>query len=271
MKEKSPVTFAPQSRDDSIGIVHNGDARSRIFPEHCLHILPGPTGEVYKNCSKSCSNCLTVTQCQGCIHPAPETCFKIFMERCLTSKHRVTKVLRMDTTNVEYLLRQHKNLKLIQIFRDPRGTVNSRHLCGWYYGRFTIPQDAEVLCHRIDNDLTSAERLMRLFPGRVKILQYENFDDPFKVATSLYAFLNMGLEELTLKTLSPSRLISSSGNRFHPDSYRQSMSWSTIQTVQRSCHKVIERLGLRIFKNEAEFRNKTLDIVQGSLPYALVV
>ena len=219
--------------------------------------------QVCKQCGKSTANC------SQCDFDAKKRCYTKFIERCSTSKHKVTKVLRMDTANVKYLLRRHKKLKLIQLFRDPRGVLNSRVKTNAYYpNRFTLLEDAERLCNQMEKDIVSAENLRKFFPERVKIVQYEDFDDPIKLGTKLYSFLNMELTESAKSVLiSPSKKKTQDG--FHPDSFRFYFNWTTITSIDRICEKVYLLLGLRPFKNEGELHDDTISIVSASLRFPL--
>ena len=102
----------------------------------------------------------------------------------------------------------------------------------------------------MEHDIDSAERLSTLFPDRVKILQYEDFNDPYRLAVTLYNFLNMEMTsdaETMLKNL-----LKADGNGkkgFHPDSYRQSLPWNTTQSTNKACLSVFNKLSLRVFEN----------------------
>ena len=173
----------------------------------------------------------------------------------------------MDTANVKHLLQQHKRLKLIQIFRDPRGVLNS-HVKTNTLVKLTLQENAECLCYRMEKDIVSAKNLANLFPERVKIVQYEDFDDPIKLGTKLYEYLNMELtDSAKLLLISPAKKYKWDG--FHPDSFRYQFNWTTIQSIDRICKNVHQLLGLRTFKNEDELHNDTISTVSRSLSFPL--
>ena len=239
-------------------------------------IFPGPIPNRYAECTEVhrihniCKRCRkSAASCPECGPDAMKPCYTKFVGRCPTSKHRVTKVLRMYAGHAKHLLQEHKKLKLIQLFRDPRGIVNSRVNTNWYYPKkFTILGDAKSLCNQMEKDIVSAKKLMKLFPNRVKILQYEDFDDPMRVGTKLYNFLNMELTESAKSTLLyPAKKRAQDG--FHPDSFRYQLAWETVQSIDKICKKVIMLLGLRTFRNEGELHDESLNIVPKSLQFPL--
>ena len=193
------------------------------------------------------------------------------VSRCETTKHRITKILRINTTHTQSLLENHKRLKLVQLFRDPRAVINSRKNTSWYYNKgLTLSYDAEQLWYRMEHDIDSAEQLSTLFPDRVKILQYEDFNDPYGLAVTLYNFLNMEMTsdaETLLKNLMKSGVNGKKG--FHPDSYRQSLPWNTILSTNKVCLSVFNKLGLRVFENVEKFKDMNVSAILDTLPYTI--
>ena len=118
----------------------------------------------------------------------------------------------------------------------------------------------------MEKDIVSAKKLMKLFPNRVKILQYEDFEDPMRLGTKLYNLLNMELAESAKSTsLYPAKKRAQDG--FRPDSFRYQLAWKTVQSIDKSCRKVIMLLGLRTFKEELHV--ESLNIVPESMPFPL--
>ena len=233
---------------------------------------------VFQNCTRRrgspvrCKNCKVIAvKSKSCSRFSLNPCYTSFTDRCATSIHKVTKVLRMATVHAEYLLIQHKRLKLIQVFRDPRAVLYSRRKARWYYlpeHGFTLLEDALTLCKRMDKDIAAVQKLKKLFPGRVQILQYEDFKDPLNLVISLYRFLNMKLTQ-SAKALFTEPCANGSREGFHPDSFRYHLGWSTIQHIDRICHNVLGSLGLRIFKSKEELLNASVYILRsGSRPFA---
>ena len=196
-------------------------------------------------------------------------CFKRVSNSCVNKTHKVIKALRLETTLARYLLEQHKRLKLVQIFRDPRAVIYSRTRCGWYYGKVEMTDvDSQVLCKRMLNDIEDIEKLKTLYPERVKILQYEDFYDPHRLAINLYSFLNMKMSE-SAESLLRKLTLNNKKSGFHPDSYRSGLDWKIIKSTTKHCRSVLERLGLRIFEKEEELRNVSLNVILGNLPFKI--
>ena len=253
-----------------------------------LFIFIGPTGKVLRDCKsavqQSCIGCkrfpIRLRNCttygnkySACVSTRQKSCIQTFQNKCATSAHRVAKVLRLEVKNAKYLLTEHKRLKLIKIFRDPRSILYSRQGTKWYYrsrNNFTLQQDASTLCKRMEKDIVTVQKLQKLFPDRVKILQYEDFKDPLKLGIHLYRFLNMKVTQAA-KILLTESSSNSTRRGFHPDYFRYHLDWYTIQQIDRTCHNVLESLGLWIFKSKEELLNTSLDIVTGSRPYSLEV
>ena len=58
-------------------------------------------------------------------------------------------------------------------------------------------------------------------------------------------------------------------NGFHPDSYRQSLPWNTIQSTNKACLSLFNKLGLRVFKNEEEYKDMNVSVIPDTLPYTI--
>ena len=72
----------------------------------------------YAECSKVlrmqhiCMRCRkSAASCPQCRLDASKSCYTKFVGRCSTSKHRVTKVLRMHAGHAIHLLQEHKKIK----------------------------------------------------------------------------------------------------------------------------------------------------------------
>ena len=193
------------------------------------------------------------------------------MKNCTAAKHRASKVLRIDTAHAQYLLDNLPRFKIIQVLRDPRAVIYSRKKENWFYNKRVTPYtDAQTLCTRMDDDLEAARNLQKLYPDRVKIIQYEDFYDPFRTASKLYSFLNMEMtqyEETMLNSINSS----DANYGFHPDKYRNHLPWGVNEAVNKHCRSILHKLGLRVFENIEELKDMNIDVLLSpeALPYGL--
>ena len=215
----------------------------------------------YKNCKQNPSNTL-------------KTCLRAAEPGCISAKHRIIKLLRMTLDNLELLLQTNKHLKVVHLFRDPRAIINSHINTGWFgydqYDPIFIVGDAGVTCQRMMTDIQAGKRLLQKYPGRIKIIQYEDVGnlEPDKMKR-LYAFLGMSftIQEDTLirKVKLPRK--NSGVKGFHPYNYRETLSWKVVETVDRECSEVITELGYQLYRNEQHLRNMSHPAATNPLPY----
>jgi len=185
----------------------------------------------------------------------------------------VTKVLRLDFSYTETLLEDNPRLKALLLLRDPRGILNSHIYTDWFpvkrHNTRALAKDAEVLCSRMDRDIKTAKSLLSIYPNRVKIVQYEDFNDPVRKVQTLYSFLNMG--HFPLKSLSKKagEMNSSRNKSRGMFSYRTKLDWVMVQMLDLHCRNVYRELGLVQYKDEKHLRNIAQSPIINTLPYSL--
>ena len=210
-------------------------------------------------------------QCAGNPQSTYNQCFSLMYPVCQYARHKVMKVLRSTLDNLEAMLKSNENLKVIQLFRDPRGIVNSHLHTGFYQTKVQttsqLKNDIKTLCARMEYDIKSAVRLRRLFPDRFKIVQYETFGDLFSSARALYNFMELEITREIEHSLGKLIRAENSTKGFHPYNYRTSLPWYTERIANKYCTNVFNSLGYPIFRNEISYRN--LDEVPNGLPYTL--
>ena len=62
------------------------------------------------------------------------------------------------------------NLKVLVLVRDPRGTMESRRHRDWCPGNPDC-EDPEMLCRDMVDDFRAAEKLVKLYPGRIRSVE----------------------------------------------------------------------------------------------------
>jgi len=181
----------------------------------------------------------------------------------------------MDFSYIDKLLQDNHRLKAILLLRDPRGVLSSHiNAKNFRLNRAdakSLAEDAEVLCSRMERDIKAAKSLLVLYPTRVKIIQYEDFDDPVRKLKKLYSFINMDAGRLPLKLVSKNHNVAQSSNDRFRDmfSYRTKLDWRTVQMLDSHCRNVILELGLVQYKDEKHLRNVSQSPIIDALPYSL--
>ena len=202
-------------------------------------------------------------------------CLKANEPTCKNAEYGVVKVLRMALGNLEPLLQENPNLRVVHLFRDPRGIINSHIHTGWYPvsedDAVSIYGDVRVTCERLCSDLAAGKQLITKYPNQVKLIQYEdldNFEEQFKV---LYKFLELPLTAGHMQMIRRLSKMHPKGNKgFHPYNYRITLPWNISKMVENECAPVLEQLGYTSYRQEKDLRDlrKPPSIIP--LPFALI-
>ena len=119
-------------------------------------------------------------------------------DKCLTSKLRVIKTIRMSMGQTEYLLERIRNLKIVHLVRDPRGIITSRTR-----GDFLREENKEQLlsareiCKTFMADIYAADILKKKFPGRIKRFRYEDIAvNTSQSVQELYDFIGLDVPSI---------------------------------------------------------------------------
>ena len=193
---------------------------------------------------------------------------------CRVAEHRVTKVLRLSLDNTEDLLRDNPRLKVIHLLRDPRGTINSQIKTRWFpfsdKSQEAVRNDADALCSRMLHDIKAGTRLMRQFPNRAKIIHYEDFNDTIELAQYLYDFLGMGFSDKYRQhaNTSDTRTATRKTDGYHKFSYRDTLSWETVQIIDTVCEDLYNESGYKPFATEQDLRNINVSAIQKRLTFS---
>ena len=183
-------------------------------------------------------------------------CLLLAKKSCILAKHRIIKLLRMTLDNLEPLLKTNPRLKVIHLFRDPRGIFNSQ------IGAFLYPVDDEklvrirgavkIMCERLRIDLQASYMLKAVYPDRFKVIQYEHFfDNPLSdAARDLYEFAGIEYDSKQQQIIETKFNRNTGGTKgFHPFSYRTKLPWSVVEMFNEECSEVLDRLGYTRYKD----------------------
>lgn len=201
------------------------------------------------------------------------SCLKELAEQqCLQKKFRVTKTLRLTLEMARKLLNTIPHLKVIQLFRDPRAVVFSHHQTKWspikLTSRHKITNGARAICERMVKDVQTSHKLLKEFPGRFKVIQYEDFEHPLIAVQNIYDFVGMPFEEEILEyienTTETASMVSHEKGHMdgnHPFTYREHMPWDAVTVISKYCKEAFDLLGYKTFYNERDFRDLSISAV----------
>ena len=238
--------------------------KSQYIVYACYHnvmSLSGTSWDVFVGCLKT-----NKTNVDACISKLIPWCRK--------AKHRVTKVLRLSLDNTEKLLRYNSRLKVIQLIRDPRGILNSQIHTGWFpfsdKNLKKLRNNAVTMCSRMLHDIEAGKRLMQLFPNRVQIIHYEDFNDTIQLAEYLYNFLGMEFSEKYRKhaNTTDTNTKTRETDGYHQFSYRNTLSWATVHIIDSVCQNLYRETGYRGFDSEEDLRNANVSAIQTRLTFS---
>ncbi|XP_052091356.1 carbohydrate sulfotransferase 1-like [Mytilus californianus] len=183
---------------------------------------------------------------------------------CLRSQFRVAKVLRIAGDLVENLLIKNPKLKVIYLYRDPRGIINSRlkipvnETAGAWNDFNTTEDIAFAVCQKMDIDSKNIFELKGKYPERIFTVAYETTaKSPGKNARNLFKFLDVNISKEYQNS------ISKMGNRskkddktwnsaFRSDGYATAIKWrkelseKDKKTIDISCRNVYKQLGYHV-------------------------
>ena len=120
-------------------------------------------------------------------------CYNTMRNKCLTSKLRVIKTVRMSMRQTEYLLERIRNLKIVHLIRDPRGIIKSR-AGEEFLGKENKERllSSREICKTFMADIYAADILKKKFPERIKRFLYEDIAvNTSRSVQELYDFIGL--------------------------------------------------------------------------------
>lgn len=193
-------------------------------------------------------------------------CIERLQEKCLMSKHRLIKTIRMPGTFAESFLNNIPDLKIIHLIRDPRGVLNSRVAIKLIkYDDKEISIVSNHVCSRILLDIQALKRLQQSYSQQVVQLSYECLTFfPEDTARMLYkaldldftpevhdwlqiAFRNNAERSFSLFKYGQSSKLS--------QDWRLKMPEFANNKINKMCIKVFLELGLKTFTSMTDLRD----------------
>lgn len=195
------------------------------------------------------------------------SCFQSYRERvdanctdllrkAIADRHlRATKVVRATMESMGPLLRALPSLRIIHLVRDPRAVALSRSRFGpsgkgLYYQQVyrnksgsRVLAEASLYCRHVIADIRSRLALEREFPGRIKLVRYEDVvDNPAERFREVYELLGEPVPEKTLKQM---QSIASKGQKRNlTTKWQRSLKLSDQRAIARHCDEFFQLLGI---------------------------
>ena len=183
-------------------------------------------------------------------------------------KHSVTKVAecRVPSLNLSSLVPKvfqenpDTDIKVIQILRDPRGSLNSRIKLGWMpkHTSFGFVHSVRNSCKRTASNVKYGRGLTKEYPGRYMEVYYRDIAlSPVKTALKIYKFAGFELPEELVKWIvfntSPSEEALARESRKVFSSVRNSTAnvekWRSApeeqnRIIERECGEFMQLIGI---------------------------
>lgn len=175
-------------------------------------------------------------QCMSNVRRAADKCIRIMDSKCKRMLIRVTKTVRVTMESIEGLVATAENVRVIQLFRDPRAVAASRMTAKTYRGLYagnSSVLEAGVYCRILLRDLHTRRRLEKLYPGTFYEVIYEDFvRHPAQYASHVYRFLESDIPDtLSAWILKNTRNTSRPGGE---NRTRRMSKWKRKLTVEQS-------------------------------------
>ena len=158
------------------------------------------------------------------------------------------KVVRLRLLLVRSLLekRQFANLHVVFLIRDPRGAMGSRWRAS--FCKTVECRSSKVYCNDLLDDINSARKLQREFPGRVHIIRYEDIClEPEAKIHTLFRALGIPYSDVTEQHLaSHTNARTARRGRTFPGSrsrilgWVEEVAWDKIENIQRECDGTLQ-------------------------------
>lgn len=196
------------------------------------------------------------------------SCLTSMESTCKQSKHRATKLVRLTVDNLEYVLENNVNLKVVHLFRDPRAIINSELTTKWYNLNSSdkndfseIKTNAYELCSRMKYDLLQGEKLKQKYPQRFTFVMFEDLLSDLKSKTEiLYSYFGIDKHSTETKIKSLSGILQddhmvkkTQGD--YTDWWRFQLDFKAAKIIDNICGDILYFFGYRQFSDESEYKN----------------
>ena len=179
----------------------------------------------------------------------------------------------MRVRDTEELLRNTAiNLKVIVLVRDPRAVFNSRRseqISIWCLQKHC--SDPRVSCQDLTSDIAAAQELQRLYPGRVRLVRYEDLSvDPERTVRKLLEFLELPWHEaithyIATHTANEMTLVhdpygTSRNSTAAVSAWRKSLGFLSVSQIQTACQDPMQELGYKLVTSQVGMESQDLGL-----------
>ena len=179
------------------------------------------------------------------------TCLPAGIEACRQQRLQVVKLIRLEMTAVEHLLRDSPNTYLVYQYRDPRGILASRLENRMLSFKFAT--EAKLLCEDMLEDIKVLRGISERYNSRIIYIKYEDLAMfPYDVTRDVYAQLGeevpMQLKYwLSLATKTKQRRERTFGTRRSNSTsvafkWREKLDSRQIQTATSLCREYLTQM-----------------------------
>ena len=184
---------------------------------------------------------------------------------CENATMRIAKIIRGRLENMEPFMHSTENYKVIHLYRDPRGVMNSIRNFKWNH-------NVSLYCANIRDDIEAYDQLVKFYPDKVTQVVYDRFsEDPMQGAVDLFSFLS-GNRPLPQSVVD--YIVSHTGSTVKGSMSRTKNSTAIVQKwrstlpvtyltevqTNTDCRFVLKHMGYRIFASLSDARNLSIPL-----------
>ncbi|XP_030561816.1 carbohydrate sulfotransferase 4 isoform X1 [Drosophila novamexicana] len=172
------------------------------------------------------------------------------------------KTVRLRLAQAEQLLQDQSlsNVRIVLLVRDPRGTMQSRRHRIWCGGNEDC-EDPALVCQDLVDDYKTADKLLKVYPGRFRTLRYEDLSlNPYDVTQDILQFYGLPFDPAVEEFLDTHTKENKGGvsstyrdSRSAPFHWKQDLRADEIKQIQDVCVEAMDLWGYRRMANFSNF------------------
>ncbi|KAF2352117.1 Sulfotransferase domain [Trinorchestia longiramus] len=195
-------------------------------------------------CKKDVRTCITESYHEGACKLFPFVLIK-------------TVRLLMNET-YQLLENDNLNLRVLLLVRDPRASMASRYAASWCKAVFECRSE-DYLCDFLESNYYSTKQLMAQFPGRVKVVRYEDIMlDPYTTVPQIYDFFRLTYGDEVRKLLQKEDRYSvnaSVAQKRELHYWTEKLTFEQVSLIQSKCEVPLQMYGYKIAQNASHLLN----------------
>jgi len=197
----------------------------------------------WRSCNSARNNFL-------CFHP------KYIQNACRLFPFQVMKTVRLRMNLIEPLLKDESlNLKVVLLVRDPRGMYESRMRRDFCPGNPDC-DDPFHFCTDMMSDYYGAKSFSKKYPGRIKVIRYEDFAvDVYNQTKLLFEFFDLEYSNSIVKYLNDHSVedIGDVWSTFRnskkaPFNWRSKLKSEKVFEIQSACEYTMKLFGYKLLR-----------------------